>query len=106
MSIAQPYLLFLGDVTDPIAAKTARGIALWRPETCKGQLRLSEEAVSLDLPELSLQQAKEQGVKTLVIGTANARLLYQSTHADEYSGVVTGRPKIIDKQKQSNIKKD
>ncbi|NOI80168.1 DUF1611 domain-containing protein [Vibrio tubiashii] len=72
MSIAQPYLLFLGDVTDPIAAKTARGIALWRPETCKGQLRLSEEAVSLDLPELSLQQAKEQGVKTLVIGTANA----------------------------------
>ncbi|GAM63601.1 EBNA-1 nuclear protein [Vibrio ishigakensis] len=22
MSIAQPYLLFLGDVTDPIAAKT------------------------------------------------------------------------------------
>lgn len=72
MSIAQPYLLFLGDVTDPIAAKTARGIALWRPETCKGQLRLSEEAVSLDLPELSLQQAQEQGVKTLVIGTANA----------------------------------
>ncbi|MEZ8101195.1 N-acetyltransferase DgcN [Vibrio bivalvicida] len=72
MSIAQPYLLFLGDVTDPVSAKTARGIALWRPETCKGQLRLTEETVSLDLPNLTLKQAKAHGVKTLVIGTANA----------------------------------
>ncbi|OAJ95154.1 N-acetyltransferase DgcN [Vibrio bivalvicida] len=72
MSIAQPYLLFLGDVTDPVSAKTARGIALWRPETCKGQLRLTEDTVSLELPNLTLKQAKAHGVKTLVIGTANA----------------------------------
>ncbi|RTZ18293.1 DUF1611 domain-containing protein [Vibrio aquaticus] len=72
MSIAQPYLLFLGDVTDPIAAKTARGIALWRPASCVGQLRLTPETVSLDLPDLTLEQAKESGAKTLVIGTANA----------------------------------
>ncbi|GAL24654.1 protein often near L-alanine-DL-glutamate epimerase [Vibrio variabilis] len=34
MNIAQPYLLFLGDVTDPLAAKTARGIVQWRPQAC------------------------------------------------------------------------
>ena len=72
MTIAQPYLLFLGDVSDPIAAKTARGIALWRPDSCIGQLRLTLETVSLGLEDLSLEQAKERGVKTLVIGTANA----------------------------------
>lgn len=72
MSIAQPYLLFLGDVTDPISAKTARGIALWRPDSCIGQLRLTEETVSLGLQDLDLQQAQELGAKTLVIGTANA----------------------------------
>lgn len=72
MSIAQPYLLFLGDVTDPIAAKTARGIALWRPDSCVGQLKLTPETVSLGLSDLTLEQAKQQGAKTLVIGTANA----------------------------------
>ena len=40
MQIATPYLLFLGDVADQLAAKTAHGIADWRPEWCVGQLRL------------------------------------------------------------------
>ncbi len=70
MSIAQPYLLFLGDVTDPLAAKTARGIHQWRPEICLGQLRLTEETVSLGLTDMTLQEAQAQGAKTLVIGTA------------------------------------
>ncbi|NRB67153.1 MAG: DUF1611 domain-containing protein [Vibrio sp.] len=72
MSIAQPYLLFLGDVTDPISAKTGRGIALWRPEHCIGELRLSCDAVTLNLTNLALEEAKNRGAKTLVIGTANA----------------------------------
>lgn len=71
MQIAQPYLLFLGDVTDPLAAKTARGIHQWRPEICLGQLRLTSETVSLGLTDMTLQQAQQQGAKTLVIGTAN-----------------------------------
>jgi hypothetical protein len=29
--IPGPYLVYLGAVTDPLAAKTARGIAFWRP---------------------------------------------------------------------------
>lgn len=72
MSISQPYLLFLGDVTDPLSAKTARGIQKWRPQTCVGQLRLTSDTVSLGLDELSLEQAQSMGAKTLVIGTANA----------------------------------
>ncbi|WP_299018582.1 N-acetyltransferase DgcN [uncultured Photobacterium sp.] len=72
MHIPQPYLLFLGDVTDPLSTKTARGILTWRPELCLGQLRLNEHTVSLGLPDLSLQDAKMQGARTLVIGTANA----------------------------------
>ena len=39
-NLAQPYLLFLGDAHDELAAKTARGIAHWRPEWCVGQWRL------------------------------------------------------------------
>ncbi|MFA0085994.1 N-acetyltransferase DgcN [Vibrio sp. 10N.261.51.F12] len=72
MNISQPYLLFLGDVTDPLSAKTARGIVKWRPDVCLGQLRLTDKTVSLGLTNLSLIQAKELGAKTLVIGTANA----------------------------------
>ncbi|PFG57761.1 putative NAD-dependent epimerase/dehydratase family protein [Vibrio sp. ES.051] len=71
MQIAQPYLLFLGDVTDPLAAKTARGIHQWRPDICLGQLRLTSETVSLGLTDMTLQQAQQQGAKTLVIGTTN-----------------------------------
>lgn len=82
MSIAQPYLLFLGDVTDPISAKTARGIALWRPDCCVGQLRLTDETVSLGLKELDLVQAKNLGAKTLVIGTANAGGVIPETWRD------------------------
>ena len=38
MEIAKPYLLFLGDVQDQLAAKTAMGVVDWRPEWCVGQL--------------------------------------------------------------------
>lgn len=73
MQIAQPYLLFLGDVTDPLAAKTARGIYQWRPEICLGQIRLTPATVSLGLTDMTLQQAQQQGAKTLVLGTANPK---------------------------------
>ncbi len=72
MMIPQPYLLFLGDVTDPLAAKTARGIHAWRPAFCVGQLRLPGCTVSLGLEDLSIAAARGRGVNTLVLGTANA----------------------------------
>ncbi len=71
MQIHAPYLLFLGDAEDELAAKTAFGIAHWRPERCAGQLRLAGCGPKLALPELSLDQAARAGVKTLIIGVAN-----------------------------------
>ena len=71
MQIEAPYLLFLGDAPDDLAAKTAFGIAQWRPERCAGQLRLAGCKPKLVLPELSLDEAARAGVKTLVIGVAN-----------------------------------
>lgn len=72
MLIPQPYLLFLGDVTDPLAIKTARGIHAWRPEQCVGQLRLPGSTQSLGLDDVDIAAAAERGAKTLVLGTANA----------------------------------
>ncbi|MEM1019984.1 MAG: N-acetyltransferase DgcN [Pseudomonadota bacterium] len=69
--IKKPYLLFLGDAPDALAAKTARGIHDFRPDDCVGQLRLDGCAVSLDLPDLSPQDAFQAGAKTMVIGVAN-----------------------------------
>ncbi|RNL03259.1 DUF1611 domain-containing protein, partial [Xanthomonas vasicola pv. vasculorum] len=62
----------LGDVTDPLAAKTARGIHIWRPEQCVGEIKLPGCTVSLGLDELDIISAKARGAKTLVLGTANA----------------------------------
>ena len=71
MVIEHPYLLFLGDAPDQLAAKTAQGIAHWRPEWCLGQLRLKGCNADLGLPEMSLTKAVEAGARTLVVGVAN-----------------------------------
>ncbi len=71
MRIEQPYLLFLGDAPDQLAAKTAQGIADWRPETCVGQLKFTDCNADLGLPDMSLDDGLENGAKTLVIGVAN-----------------------------------
>ena len=71
MTIREPYLLFLGDAADQLAAKTAQGVAHWRPEKCVGQLRLANCNADLGLPDMTLEQAAAAGVKTVVIGVAN-----------------------------------
>src|SRR3546814_8096814 len=71
MSIQHPYLLFLGDAPDQLAAKTAQGIAHWRPDWCVGQLRLDGCQAGLGLPDLTLEEGRAAGAKTLVIGVAN-----------------------------------
>ena len=72
MAIEHPYLLFLGDARDQLAAKTANGVRQWRPEWCLGQYRLEGCNADLGLPDLSLDQAAAMGARTLVIGVANA----------------------------------
>ena len=71
MIIRKPYLLFLGDAADQLAAKTAAGVAHWRPDDCVGQLRLPDCNADLGLTELSIQEAAERGAKTLLLGVAN-----------------------------------
>jgi uncharacterized NAD-dependent epimerase/dehydratase family protein len=71
MSLGQPYLLFLGDAPDQLAAKVAQGIRDWRPDASVGQLRLPGCKADMKLPEMTVTQAKEAGARTLVIGVAN-----------------------------------
>lgn len=71
MSIAHPYLMFLGDAPDQLAVKTAQGVAYWRPDWCIGQLRLTGCEADLKLPEMTLEQARAAGVKTVIVGVAN-----------------------------------
>ena len=72
MQIHPPYLMFLGDVPDPLAAKTAYGIVDWRRDWCLGQSRLPGCKADLDLPDLSPREAVAQGAKTMVVGAVNA----------------------------------
>lgn len=69
-NIAHPYLMFLGEAKDQLAAKTASGIAFWRPDWALGQLRLPGCQADLQLPDWSPAQAVQNGCKTLVIGVA------------------------------------
>lgn len=69
--LATPYLLFLGDAPDALAAKVAYGIRDWRPDAVVGQLRLPGCKADLGLRELTVAQAVAAGARTLVIGVAN-----------------------------------
>lgn len=69
--IETPYLLFLGDAADPLAAKVAQGIKDWRPELAIGQLRLANCNADMKVPDLTIEEAKAKGAKTLIIGVAN-----------------------------------
>lgn len=71
MALKQPYLLFLGDAADQLAAKVAQGIKTWRPEFCVGQFRLEGCNADVGLDDLTIAQAAQAGAKTLVIGVAN-----------------------------------
>ncbi|WP_027722023.1 N-acetyltransferase DgcN [Maridesulfovibrio zosterae] len=66
-----PYLLFLGDAPDGLAAKMAQGIHDWRPEAVAGQLRMESCKADLGIKDLTIKEAIDAGVKTLVIGVVN-----------------------------------
>ncbi len=72
MQISRPYLMFLGDVPDPLAAKTAYGIVDWRRDWCLGQLRLPGCKADLGLPDITVEEAAAGGAKTMVVGIVNA----------------------------------
>jgi uncharacterized NAD-dependent epimerase/dehydratase family protein len=71
MQLPRPYLLFVGDVTEPGFAKTAFGLRDWVPEDCVGQFACGAGTVDLGLPTLTPREAKARGARSLVIGVAN-----------------------------------
>ena len=72
MHIRHPYLLFLGDVQDQLAAKTAQGIVDWRPDWCLGQLRMPACQADVGIPDMTIREAVKAGARTLIVGVANA----------------------------------
>ncbi len=71
MKIDKPYLIFVGDAPDELAAKTSFGVVDWCKEDCIGQFRLPGCAADLKIPDLNMEQAAERGARTVLIGVAN-----------------------------------
>ncbi|MCA3248038.1 MAG: DUF1611 domain-containing protein [Azospirillum sp.] len=71
MEIKAPYLLFLGDAADALAAKTSIGVGQWRPEKCLGQVRLPGCKADSGFPDMTAREAAAKGAKTMIVGTVN-----------------------------------
>ncbi|MEZ5463162.1 DUF1611 domain-containing protein [Dokdonella sp.] len=71
-TLQQPYLLFLGDVTELAYAKTALGLRDWAGDLCIGEFTCPGATVSTGLPTLTPAQARSAGAQSMVIGVANA----------------------------------
>jgi uncharacterized NAD-dependent epimerase/dehydratase family protein len=60
----------MGDVDDPVAAKTGYGLRDWCAGDVIGQVRTSAAAVDLGVPDLTVKQAVDAGAGSIVIGIA------------------------------------
>ena len=72
MKIASPYLLFIGDATDQLSIKMARGAADWRPELCVGEYSVDGCTVSTGIEKMDIAQAAAKGAKSFILGFANS----------------------------------
>src|SRR4030095_16564162 len=70
VQLPQPYLLFLGDVTEPTYAKTAFGLRDWARERCVGEWSCSDATVTLGLPRLRPAQAHASGARSMGVRVA------------------------------------
>jgi len=66
-----PYLIFLGEETSDSDAKTGFGIAEWRPSLCIGQMSLEGGTIDLGLPSMTIKEASEANVGSLIVGIAS-----------------------------------
>jgi uncharacterized NAD-dependent epimerase/dehydratase family protein len=71
LTLPSPYLLFLGDTTEPSYAKTAFGLADWAGDRCTGEWAIEGCTVTTGLPRLAPAEARAAGARSLVIGVAN-----------------------------------
>jgi uncharacterized NAD-dependent epimerase/dehydratase family protein len=77
-ALPQPYLLFLGDTTEPSYAKTAFGLRDWAGDRVVGEWGCGA-TVSTGLPYLTPKEARARGARGLVIGVANSGgIIYDS----------------------------
>ena len=71
LTLPQPYLLFLGDVTEAGYAKTAFGLRDWAADQCVGEYRLPGATVTTGLAQLTPAEAAARGARSMLIGVAN-----------------------------------
>ena len=72
MTIQQPYVLFLGDAPDPLAAKVAQGIKDWRPGISVGQITLPGCKADMGLKNISI---KVMFIKLTILSQWNINLI-------------------------------
>src|SRR4029079_8922558 len=70
--LPSPYLVFLGDTTEPGYAKTAFGLRDWARDRCVGEYSLPGATVTTGLPQLTPAEAYQDGARALVVGVANS----------------------------------
>jgi uncharacterized NAD-dependent epimerase/dehydratase family protein len=88
INLRTPYLLFVGDARDQLAAKTAVGVLHWRPDWCLGQVRLPGCKAELALPEITVKDGASAGAGTLIVGVANAGGIIPDTWTDTLVGAL------------------
>jgi uncharacterized NAD-dependent epimerase/dehydratase family protein len=70
-ALAAPYLLFLGDATEPGYVKTAFGLRDWAGERCLGEFALPGATVTAGLAPMTPGEAAARGARSMVVGVAN-----------------------------------
>jgi uncharacterized NAD-dependent epimerase/dehydratase family protein len=88
IAIERPYLLFLGNARDQLAAKTAQGILDWRPDWCLGQMRLPGCNADLGIEDMDFEQAAQAGAKTVIVGVANRGGVLSADWVDMLAGAL------------------
>ncbi|NNK51396.1 MAG: DUF1611 domain-containing protein [Xanthomonadales bacterium] len=70
VDLKPPYLILIGEEDDATYAKTGLGIVQWRPGQVAGQLRFPGCRVDLGVPDMTIDEAVQSGVGSLLIGVA------------------------------------
>jgi hypothetical protein len=65
-----PFVVFMGDIDNPVYGKTGLGLVQWRPEDCLGQIRLPGCSVDAGVADWDVASAHARGARTLIVGSA------------------------------------
>ena len=95
VDIKAPYLLFLGDEPEATHAKTAMGIAHWRPELCVAQFRLPGSGVDLGFPDMTPAEAAAAGARSMIWGVAGVGGIIPGHWAPSLFDAVDARLDIV-----------